>query len=92
MAKSYLGDGVYCDFDGFGLVLTTENGISETNRIVLEPEVYHALVEYVKKLKEEPKDAATDTDTDTGLCCMAAHANATPPWTCDCPCHDKFIE
>jgi hypothetical protein len=20
-------------------------------------------------------------------CCMARHANATPPWTCDCSCH-----
>ena len=23
-----------------------------------------------------------------GLCCLAAHANATPPWTCTCSCHD----
>lgn len=22
-------------------------------------------------------------------CCMARHANAVPPWTCDCPCHDR---
>lgn len=26
---------------------------------------------------------------DSGLCCMARHAQATPPWTCDCPCHTK---
>ena len=45
--KAYLGDAVYADFDGFGLVLTTEDGISETNRIVLEPEVLRSLVEYV---------------------------------------------
>lgn len=24
---------------------------------------------------------------DSGLCCMARHASAKPPWTCDCPCH-----
>ncbi len=36
---SYLGDGVYADFDGFAVVLTTEDGVSVTNRIVLEPEV-----------------------------------------------------
>lgn len=24
---------------------------------------------------------------DSGLCCMARHASAIPPWTCDCPCH-----
>jgi hypothetical protein len=51
MSKRYIGDGVYVDFDGYGIVLTTENGISETNRIVLEPEVYGLLLEYVKALK-----------------------------------------
>lgn len=46
--KRYLGDGVYVDHDGYGLVLTTENGLGETNRIVLEPEVYEALRQYVE--------------------------------------------
>lgn len=50
--KSYLGDGTYVDFDGYSLVLTTEDGISVQNRIVLEPAVYQALVEYVRKLQE----------------------------------------
>lgn len=50
--KSYLGDGVYVDFDGFSLVLTTENGIEVTNTIVLEPEVYSELTRYVAELKE----------------------------------------
>jgi hypothetical protein len=49
--KMYLGDGVYVEFDGYSLVLTTENGIETTNRIVLEPEVYSNLVEYVDRLK-----------------------------------------
>jgi hypothetical protein len=40
----------FVDFDGYGLVLTTENGLSTTNTIVLEPAVYAALVEYVKRL------------------------------------------
>jgi hypothetical protein len=48
--KTYLGDGVYVDFDGFALVLTTENGIAVTNTIVLEPEVYVALNNYVQEL------------------------------------------
>lgn len=51
MSKTYLGDGVYADFDGYGIVLTTENGISVTNTIVLEPEVYFALERYVALLK-----------------------------------------
>jgi hypothetical protein len=54
VSKVYLGDGVYLDWDDFGtLVLTTENGIRETNRIVLEPEVYAALLEYVARLKAD---------------------------------------
>lgn len=43
--KCYLGDGVYAAFDAqtLNVILTTENGIQTTNRIVLEPEVLDAL-------------------------------------------------
>jgi hypothetical protein len=51
--KLYLGDGVYVDFDGYALVLTTENGLAVNDRIVLEPEVYAALLEYVARLKAD---------------------------------------
>lgn len=51
--KTYIGDGVYVAFDGFGLVLTTEDGISATNRIVLEPEVYSELVKFVEMLRSQ---------------------------------------
>ena len=60
MTKTYLGDGAYVDFDGYALVLTTENGIRETNRIVLEPEVWHALKEYVERLKASAPDTAKE--------------------------------
>ena len=50
--KTYLGDGCYVDFDGFALWLTTEDGISVTNTVCLEPEVYSALVKYVARLTE----------------------------------------
>lgn len=55
MKKAYLGDGVYVEFDYqlAQLILTTENGIAVTNRIVLEAEVYAALTTYVDKLKEQ---------------------------------------
>lgn len=46
--KQYLGDGVYVQFDGFAIVLTTEDG----NTVVLEPEVYSALVEFVERLEK----------------------------------------
>lgn len=50
--KRYLGDGVYVEFDGFALWLTTENGIATTNRICLEPEVCQALSEFIDMLKK----------------------------------------
>jgi len=46
--KQYIGDGVYVDHDGYAIVLTTEDGISTTNKIVLEPEVYTELIRWVK--------------------------------------------
>jgi hypothetical protein len=54
MNKIYLGDGVYVDFDGYQLVLTSEDGISVLNTIYLEPNVYTALIAYVEKLKDRP--------------------------------------
>lgn len=47
MAKRYLGDGVYVDIDALGVVLTTENGLAETNRIVLDPDVLVQFFRYV---------------------------------------------
>lgn len=47
--KQYLGDGVYVDFDGYAIILTTENGVRTTNEIFLEPDVYRALVNFVKQ-------------------------------------------
>jgi hypothetical protein len=49
--KAYIGDSVYADFDGQRLILTTENGMGPSNRIVLEPEVCSALWTYVRHLK-----------------------------------------
>lgn len=38
--KGYLGDGLYADFDGFAIVLTSEDGVRVLNRVVIEPEVW----------------------------------------------------
>lgn len=57
MAKTYLGDGCYVDYDGYALILTAEDGVSVTNRIVLEPEVYASLGRFVQALKEAPPAA-----------------------------------
>lgn len=47
--KEYLGDSVYVEFDGYSFILTTENGYPDDprNRIVLDPEVYEALLRFV---------------------------------------------
>lgn len=51
--KEYLGDSVYAEFDGCELILTTENGYPDDprNTIVLEEEVWNALLAYVKRVE-----------------------------------------
>jgi hypothetical protein len=49
--KEYLGDAVYADIEHGKLVLTTEDGISVTNTIYLEPEVIAALMAYLGRLR-----------------------------------------
>lgn len=53
-AKEYLGDSVYADFDGYAIILTTENGYPDDprNRIVMEPSVFNALINYREGLKQ----------------------------------------
>lgn len=52
--KTYLGDSVYAAFDGFSVVLTTENGGPPSNTIYMEPSVLAALDRFVASLKETP--------------------------------------
>ncbi len=49
MSKEYIGDGVYADDSEGVLVLTTEDGISVHDRIVIEREVLKALLRYVDR-------------------------------------------
>jgi hypothetical protein len=56
-AKAYLGDGVYVARSELGLELTTEDGISVTNRIVLEPEVVEAFLRYIERLRQAARHA-----------------------------------
>lgn len=50
--KDYLGDGVYAKFDGYALVLTTEDGVSVHNEIVLEPSVIAAMTRYIDRIRQ----------------------------------------
>ena len=58
--KRYLGDGVYADFDGYMVKLTTETGISVTNTIFLDPQVWAALQDYVKSLRASEEEDEDD--------------------------------
>lgn len=52
MEKVYLGDSVYAAYDGYHIVLTTENGrpTDPSNAIALDPYVVRALTEYVQRV------------------------------------------
>ena len=51
----YIGDGVYAEpWEMGGVRLTTEDGFSITNVIVLEPQVLEGLRMYLERLKNEP--------------------------------------
>jgi hypothetical protein len=49
--KTYIGDAVYVESDGYHIILTTEDGISSTNRILLEDEVLEALLRTLERNK-----------------------------------------
>ena len=61
--KQYIGDGVYAEMDQERdrLVLTTENGISASNTIYLEPEVWDALQLYVRRFEAKPDGSCADS-------------------------------
>lgn len=50
--KEYLGDGAYVEFDGFGVILTTSDGVRTTNEIFLEPEVLGNFEEWMQRLRK----------------------------------------
>lgn len=51
-AKTYLGDAVYADWNGYHVVLTANPGGDEQT-IYLEPEVLEGLARYVAALSAE---------------------------------------
>lgn len=55
MERTYLGDSVYCDFDGFNLRLFLNNGDEDHNIIFLEPSVVNSLLDYLKVITENQR-------------------------------------
>lgn len=61
MKKEYLGASVYAAFDGYLIVLTTENGYKVTNTIFMDTAVFEALRGYVDNLTKEAKQQFEST-------------------------------
>lgn len=55
VSKQYIGDGVYAEDDGWDIILTTEDGITVHNTIVLEPSVVESLERYIAAVRESRK-------------------------------------
>lgn len=57
MEKTYLGDGVYVEYDRDAQMvkLTTSDGLRDTNTIYLDTHVLLSFEEWVKRLQEPPK-------------------------------------
>jgi hypothetical protein len=60
MSETYLGDGLYVSFDGWQIMLRAprENG---DHWIALEPEVYEALLKFVRALKPAAPSPSDDS-------------------------------
>lgn len=64
MYKEYLGDAVYVEFDGFGVKLTTSDGISDTNTIVMEDFVLENFASWLERLKKSIAAPAPPVEPD----------------------------
>lgn len=54
--KNYIGDSVYCELRDQNIILTTENGgfVPVSNTIILEPQVWKALGQFVARAESDP--------------------------------------
>lgn len=57
---SYIDHSVYAEFDGFHVILTTNNGYPDDprNKIFMSPTVVIGLIKYLDKLSEAMKKGA----------------------------------
>lgn len=53
--KIYVGDGVYAEWTGYSLILTTSNGLQDTDTIHLEPWMLKVLKALVDRFQEGEK-------------------------------------
>lgn len=77
--KQYLGDAVYWEFDGFHVILTTSNGLAETNRICLDPSVCERFIMNYERLKGAIEEMMGETDgSGTRQVRPGVHDSASP--------------
>lgn len=55
MEKTYLGDGLYAEFDGFQIRVYASDGISYTNEVFFEGANLQAFLNFVKHVEEISK-------------------------------------
>lgn len=55
--QTYLGDGVYAEFDGYQIWVWTSNGIEASPRIALEPAVIERLNEFFAERTRPVEDS-----------------------------------
>jgi hypothetical protein len=48
---TYLGDGLYAEFDGFQVKLYASNGVTHTNVVYLEPGVLQSFLTWIAQVK-----------------------------------------
>jgi hypothetical protein len=60
MKKTYLGDGLYAEYDGYQIELYASNGVTKTNIVYLDSHVLHAFLNWIEALKEN-KDEMEET-------------------------------
>lgn len=68
MMKEYLGDSVYVDFDGYYVVLTTQNDDrGPSNMIMLEPQVLDVFDAYRRQLRKRINEFLTGGQQDASV-------------------------
>lgn len=58
--KTYLGDSVYADFDGYTIRLFLNNGGQDKSIIYLEPEVVDAFINFKERIDNERREHFLD--------------------------------
>jgi hypothetical protein len=87
--KTYLGDSVYAEINqSHQIVLTTENGFGPSNTVILEGEVYMALLAWVNSFESRSKPTDKGSETEGMGSCGICKCSASV-WKdgCVCFCH-----